>query len=765
MSQQGHPISPNMKNHPSPTTSDKKSNPKEAKPKEEKETCPICADHYTAVLRRKIICKYCSKDACTKCIEQYLLGRIEDAHCIHCRVNYSDTILKEICTKTYLQQTYFHHRQEVLINRERANLPALQDQAKRIRARRDYGEQIHVAKDALTQLRYDKAKIEHQLRSIIYEIRLKLTNSKPVEPSDLEEQKRITKLLTECRHNIHEKKKEIRTLQHNRWKTFEDRPQEDGDNKEDEKEERKKFIRRCMKPDCQGFLSTAWKCGICEYYSCSKCFTLKGPQHDSPHTCSKDDLETAELIRADSKPCPKCGEFINKSSGCFARDTPILCWNGEIKMSQHIKKGDILVGDDGLPRNVLDTMYGVEELYEISQQNGMTYVVNGGHTLLLKRIEGKDKLLSDVVEVSVNEFMILPEKIKYTFVGYKSDQSISAISIKPIGLGAFYGWQVDENHRFILPDTTCVRNCDQMYCITCHTPWSWTTGKIVTHGVIHNPHYYEWLRRTGGNMARNPADIPCGGYPDLYDLRSIKTNTSPLKAKYVFEFHRICMEIQDISEHQYRTHLDQETLQDLHVRFLLSDFSEKEWGKRLAIAEKRRKRDAEIQEVFAAFRMVAVELLRRITHYRDDKVDRFSLLIIKKADAYLEQWNEEVQALLAMVNDGMKRIGQSHYYSVPIITIQNLGSTSFGIHYSIHTEKYKPESRNTSTKKSTILEEKKEESESESESESEEEEEEEDEVEDDGDEKEETVEDITQEDKDLQLAIQQSLTTQSQKRI
>jgi hypothetical protein len=32
-----------------------------------------------------------------------------------------------MCTKTYLKHTYFKHRQEVLINRERANLPGLQD--------------------------------------------------------------------------------------------------------------------------------------------------------------------------------------------------------------------------------------------------------------------------------------------------------------------------------------------------------------------------------------------------------------------------------------------------------------------------------------------------------------------------------------------------------------------------------------------------------------------------------------------------------------
>jgi len=52
--------------------------------------------------------------------------------------------------------------------------------------------------------------------------------------------------------------------------------------------------------------------------------------------------------------------------------------------------------------------------------------------------------------------------------------------------------------------------CDQMFCVECHTPWDWKSGRIVT-GQIHNPHYIDFLaQQNKGQAPRNPNDVLCG---------------------------------------------------------------------------------------------------------------------------------------------------------------------------------------------------------------------------------------------------------------
>jgi hypothetical protein len=80
--------------------------------------------------------------------------------------------------------------------------------------------------------------------------------------------------------------------------------------------EKRAFVRACPVSECKGFLSTAWKCGLCENWACPTCHEVKGLDKDIPHTCNPDSVATAELLARDSRNCPNCASMIFKISGC-----------------------------------------------------------------------------------------------------------------------------------------------------------------------------------------------------------------------------------------------------------------------------------------------------------------------------------------------------------------------------------------------------------------------------------------------------------------
>jgi len=668
----------------------------EKKVNEEPEVCTICSDKYTSIIRKRVECRFCHVATCSKCIEQYLLSRTEDAHCVHCRVNYNDATLQGICTKTYLTSRYFKHRQEILINREKANLPSLQPAAMREIKQRKMEEMIRAKYREIQEMKEKRGEVIIKYSQVcnLHYTALKAGQ----QPSGF--QPEMDQLLHESeqyRVRIQEKMVEVRG---SRWENT------NSEEKEEKEEERKKFIRRCTNNGCQGFLSTAWKCGICEYYSCSKCFMVKGKEHDVAHACKQEDVDTAELIKKDSKPCPKCGEFIMKSSGCFAVDTPIMMWNGGVKLSQHIAEGDELVGDDSVKRTVLGTVSGEDMMYEVTQRlnlasvqenipehlqfiNGTTYQVNSKHTLVLYQIT-----TSKVIEILVEDYVALPAYFKKELLGIRYGRYVSytTLSVKPLYMGTYFGWSVDGNKRFLHSDGTLLRNCDQMYCVCCQTPFSWNTGKIVTSGPIHNPHYYEWMKRTGGAAPRNPADVPCGGFPDRWQIVPFPRGLSGHVSNIFYEFHRISQELQDISTRNYRSHMDITNTNHINVRFLTGDYDEKKWGQLLALNEKRRKRDAEIQEVFVAFRMVAVDIMNQVQNYSDNTYSQFGKLPVTIAEKFLLELDVQIQGLFTMINDAIRLVSVTHNQSVPYIRSIQCQDTRMNF-YSIATKNFAGETR------------------------------------------------------------------------
>jgi DNA topoisomerase II len=77
------------------------------------------------------------------------------------------------------------------------------------------------------------------------------------------------------------------------------------------------------------------------------------------------------------------------SKGCFRANTLIPLYNGSLKKVQDIDSDDLLIGDDGTPRNIIALVRGKSTMYEITSPRGMTYIVNGSHLLTVRMEDHK----------------------------------------------------------------------------------------------------------------------------------------------------------------------------------------------------------------------------------------------------------------------------------------------------------------------------------------------------------------------------------------
>jgi hypothetical protein len=73
-----------------------------------------------------------------------------------------------------------------------------------------------------------------------------------------------------------------------------------------------RFIRACPAEGCRGFLTEDWFCPMCQKLTCSRCQEIKGEEHK----CVPENVETAKLLKQDTKPCPGCASMIFKIEGC-----------------------------------------------------------------------------------------------------------------------------------------------------------------------------------------------------------------------------------------------------------------------------------------------------------------------------------------------------------------------------------------------------------------------------------------------------------------
>lgn len=162
---------------------------------------------------------------------------------------------------------------------------------------------------------------------------------------------------------------------------------------------------------------------------------------------------------------------------CNKYDTPILMFDGSIKMVQNIKVGELLMGDDSTPRTVLSLATGQDEMYDIIPVKGEKYTVNQEHILCLKVsgcptirkftnytevryfkynkyntkiIDNKDGNIQEflvnlkqqeIMEIAVKDYINMPIDIKHILKGYRTaiDFTEKLLDFDPYIIGLWLG--------------------------------------------------------------------------------------------------------------------------------------------------------------------------------------------------------------------------------------------------------------------------------------------------------------------------------------
>lgn len=114
---------------------------------------------------------------------------------------------------------------------------------------------------------------------------------------------------------------------------------------------------------------------------------------------------------------------------CFAPDTPILTWDGTIKLAKDIKVDDCLVNDTGTSVRVRSTCSGKAKMYTIKATNPgfMYYTVTYNHILTLIALPHAQEYLKVkqpsvgpiCVDINLQKYLALPSYVKRDLLLFK----------------------------------------------------------------------------------------------------------------------------------------------------------------------------------------------------------------------------------------------------------------------------------------------------------------------------------------------------------
>lgn len=230
--------------------------------------CSICAEKFNQSTRSEIKCYKCEHSACKTCIRTFLTTSPGMPQCMNCHTQFNLSFLVKHLNQSWTHNEYKKTMTSVLLNAELGKVPETLAYAETEKKRLQLIEKN-------TAIRVKIESLKKQIRDLS---NAHIANTYLMRGEDVP-LRYINQHVTDLPISL---------------------------------DTRKKFIMACPATTCKGFLSTAYKCGLCEQTTCKDCIMIK----EEGHVCLESNKLSAALIRKETKPCPICNERIYKIDGC-----------------------------------------------------------------------------------------------------------------------------------------------------------------------------------------------------------------------------------------------------------------------------------------------------------------------------------------------------------------------------------------------------------------------------------------------------------------
>jgi len=275
--------------------------------KEEKE-CLVCRETFSLRIRKPICCPQCKFVCCLSCFRQFLLTSVTEPACMSCKVQHNYDFLLEHLPGVFWHREYKDFRKNLLLSREESLLPDTQDCVVRINMRNNFFQYMEQYRKKLLRMQRHYARMTDRCNQMT-----ELINQEKHGTMDIPNDHPLFLHFDENGDPIVDKNNDLVCL------LKRDATEEENIARAKKVAPMNGWIHKCPREDCRGFLrGEQSRCPVCQSHVCPECLVIidTDTEERETHECKKEDVDTVQLLRQNTKSCPTCAMTIYKISGC-----------------------------------------------------------------------------------------------------------------------------------------------------------------------------------------------------------------------------------------------------------------------------------------------------------------------------------------------------------------------------------------------------------------------------------------------------------------